>query len=136
MKRRMKIISVIHMLCAVTVLIAGCAGILVGAGVGAGAIAYIKGESIRTYDFPIREVALAAQKTFLALEISATGTSIGEIESTLEGAMKDESKVVIKMNAKTAKTTVVKVRVGVMGNEDISQRIHDEILKILKSGTI
>lgn len=136
MKCRIKVFNVLSMLCAMTVLITGCAGILVGAGVGAGAIAYIKGESIRTYDFPIKEVATAAQKTFATLEISATGTSIGEIESTLEGAMKDESKVIIKMTAKTAKTTVVKVRVGVMGNEDISQRIHDEILKILKSGTI
>ena len=128
MKRMFVVISIIT---GFVFLGAGCA-LIVGAGAGAGAIAYIKGESIRTYDAPMKDVTDAAQKAFSTLEIIATGTNIGEIESSLEGTMKDESKVNIKFISKTPKATEVRVRVGVLGSETSSQRIHEEILKNLK----
>jgi hypothetical protein len=126
-----RVFVVISLITGFALLSTGCV-LLVGAGAGAGAIAYIKGESIRTYDSPMKDVTLAAQKAFTSLTISATGTNIGEIESTLEGTMKDESKVTVKFISKTPKTTEVKIRVGVIENKNASERIHEEILKNLK----
>lgn len=131
MKRRARMFVVVSIITGFAVLGTGCA-LLVGAGAGAGAIAYIKGESIRTYDFPIKDVSAATQKAFSVLGITPSETNVGEIESTFEGTMKDESKVSIKLTSKAQKTTEARVRVGRIGNETASQRIHDEILKNLK----
>ena len=132
MKRKARMFVVISLITGFAVLGAGCAGLIIGAGAGAGAIAYIKGESIRTYDFPMKSVAAATQKAFSKLGITPSESNVGEIESTFEGTMKDESNVSIKLTSKAEKTTEAKIRVGKIGNETASQRIHDEILKNLK----
>ena len=131
----MKSRSRVTFLLAVTVMIAvagsGCIAILGGA-VGAGTIVYMKGESIRTYDYPMSEVAIAAQKTFVDLDISATETSITQLDSSLQGEMADGTKVSLKLISKAEKATEVRVRVGMIGDENSSQRIHEQILKNLK----
>ena len=132
MKNNRRILAPISIIIGFSFLVTGCAGILIGAGAGAGAIAYMKGETIRTYDAPMKEVIEATQKTFTQLGITATETNIGEIESIFEGTMKDDSNVIAKLSSKTAKPTEVRIRVDVLGKEAASQRIHEEILKNLK----
>jgi hypothetical protein len=132
MKGKIKLFVAISMLAAAGVVGTGCMSLMVGAGAGAGATAYIKGESIRTYNFPMREMAIAAQMTFSDLDISASETSITEIESNLIGSTSDGSKVAVKLISKGDDITEVRIRVGLIGNETASQRIHDRIFKNLK----
>ena len=132
MKSEVKSLAVIGMLVFLTIVGTGCMSLVVGAGAGAGATAYIKGESIRTYNFPMREMAIAAQRTFSDLDISASETSITQIESNLVGNTSDGSKVTVKLISKGDDITEARVRVGLIGNETASQRIHDKILMNLK----
>ncbi len=132
MKRKARLFAAIGTLLVMTLLGSGCVSLLVGAGAGAGAIAYIKGESIRTYNYSIRDMSTAAQRTFSDLEISATETTIGEIESRLIGTTSKNEKVDIKLISKGDEITDVHIRVGLMGNATASQRIHDKIFKNLQ----
>jgi len=132
MKRKERLFAAIGTLLVLTLIGSGCVPLVVGAGAGASAIAYIKGESIRTYNYSIRDVSTAAQMTFSDLEISATETTIGEIESRLIGTTSKDEKVDIQLISKGDEITEVLIRVGLIGNETASQRIHDKILKNLQ----
>ncbi len=131
MKYRAKLLAAMGGVLVLSVVMTGCI-LLIGAGAGAGAIAYIKGESIRTYNHPMMDVAAASQGAFSDLGVSASETSVTELESTFVGTMSDQAKVVIKLRSKGDKITEARVRVGRMGNETASQRIHDRILKNLE----
>ena len=132
MKAKVRIFTVIGISLIVAVIGTGCAGLVVGGAAGAGAIGYIKGDSLMTYSYPMRETAMAAQRTFADLDISATETTITEIESNLEGTMSDGSQVRIKLTSLSKDLTEVSVRIGLMGNEKGSQRVHEQILNNLQ----
>ena len=132
MKGEIRLFAAVGVLALISMVGTGCVSLVVGAGAGAGATAYIKGESIRTYNFPMREMAIAAQRTFSDLDISASETSITEIESNLVGNTSDGSKVAVKLVSKGDNITEARVRVGLIGNQTASQRIHDRILKNLQ----
>ena len=132
MKGKTKLFNAIGVSLLLCILGTGCVSLIVGAGAGAGTTAYIKGESIRTYNHPMREMAIAAQRTFSDLGISASETSITEIESNLVGNTSDGLKVAIKLISKGDEITEVHIRVGLIGNETASQRIQDKILKNLQ----
>lgn len=132
MKGEEKLFTAIGVLLVLIMLGTGCVSLIVGAGAGVGATAYIKGESIRTYNFSMREMAIAAQRTFSDLDISASETSITEIESNLIGNTSDGSRVVVKLISKGDDITEVRIRVGLIGNETASQRVQDRILKNLQ----
>ena len=115
-----------------SLLLGGCAGVIIGAGAGAGAILYTKGDSVRSYEYPMKKVAIAAQRTFSDLEISVTETSVTEIESYLAGTMANDVRVTIEMVSEHVGITEVSIRVGVLGDETASERIHEQLLSNLR----
>ena len=100
MERRTKSLAAVSILLALLLSTTGCFWLLVGAGAGAGTIAYIKGESIRTYNYPMQEMNSAVQTSLSDLSIGAVESSVGELESRFSGTMDDGTNVYVKLVSK------------------------------------
>lgn len=115
--------------------LSGC-GYLVAAGAGAavgvGTYTYIKGELKVEYPYPYERVW---EVTVLALEDS--GIAIGEkVRDAFGGQIKgrrangDQVRVIVKK--KGAKMTLVRIRVGIFGDEGVSLMIKEAIDRRLR----
>ena len=108
----------------------GCAAV-VGAGAGAGAVAYVEGEYQENYAASFSrtwEASLAALKD---LNIAIYNTEKDETGGTIEATKKDGTKVKINIKPTGSDTTLVKIRIGVFGDEDTSRMIGTQISKRL-----
>ncbi|MBI4825596.1 MAG: DUF3568 family protein [Nitrospirae bacterium] len=110
----------------------GCAAALlvVGAGVGVGAYKYIDGSLSRAYPVEYSKSWDQANTALENLHISITASLNEGTKGTIEGVKQDGQKVVIKLEDKGQKVTYISIRVGMFGNREEAERIHDEIAKI------
>lgn len=114
-------------------MLSGCAVMLLSAGAAAGIGAYKYVEGTMEKDYP-REM----QPTFQAC-MAAAGTMglrvaqqhYGQTESRLEAVQPPDTNVKIQLVARPNNITTVKVRFGLMGNEDQSAYFHRLVMKNL-----
>lgn len=112
----------------------GCAAAVVGTamvGTGAGTYLFVNGELKSDYYYGFDQVWSAAEKTVATMrgtEVApARGIGSGTIDTFING-----EKVHIKIVYKDKNITSVGVRIGVIGDEAASKRIHGQILDNLK----
>ena len=110
-------------------LLSGCTAALVGGaavGAGAGTFVYMKGELKTDYNQPFDSVWKACEKTVADMRgldvIPAREIGKGKITALIDG-----EKVDISLTYKAKNLTAVSVRVGLIGNRQSSQLIHDKI---------
>ncbi len=117
----------------VLVLLTGCAVALVGAGAGGGVgtYAYIKGELQREYDAPLDLTWAATTRALKALEIRVVDTKKDQLGGTIDARRADDTTVKVALEPEKGNRTLVKIRVGVFGDRDASERIGNEIQKRL-----
>ncbi len=114
--------------------LAGCAAIIVGAGVGAGTFTYVKGELIRSYEAKFDETLQACIGILNDLDQAVISkTSDGE-KTTIRSKRKDGTDQTIIVSIVSADWTQVSVRTGVVGywKKEISQQFHEFIAERLK----
>jgi hypothetical protein len=106
----------------------GCAAALLGAAAGAGTYAYMQGEASQTYPGGFDQVwnaSLNAMRDMNFEVVDTTRDSLGGEIKARRPVNNDE--VTLKVEPVGSDSTRVKVRVGVMGDEDESKRIQQRI---------
>jgi hypothetical protein len=113
--------------------LAGCAAVVAGGAAvtaGTGTYLYVNGEMRTDYPNGFDEVWKACEKMVASMRgvdvVPAKEISEGTIEATIDG-----ERVRILVKYKAMKATTVAIRVGLIGNEQSSQFLHDRILEFL-----
>jgi hypothetical protein len=115
----------------------GC-GLFIAAGAGAaagvGASEYIGGEMKQAYAAPMEKAWNAALAAADELKMKTTEKSIDNLDKNrvMKGRTYEGKDFEISLEALGKDVTMVKVRIGVFGDEKGSQSIHNTIAKNLK----
>jgi hypothetical protein len=115
----------------------GCALFVVagaGAAVGIGASEYIGGEMKQAYAAPMEKTWNAVLEAGDELKMKTTEKSIDNLDKNrvVKGRTYEGKDFEISLEALGKDVTMVKVRIGVFGDEKSSKTIHDTIAKNLK----
>ncbi|MBI4844070.1 MAG: DUF3568 family protein [Nitrospirae bacterium] len=110
----------------------GCVGIglIVGAGIGAGAYKYIEGSLGRDYPVEYSKSWDAVNTALQNLHISVADSVNEGVKGTIYGVRQDGKSVVVTLKDKGQKVTYISVRVGTFGSREDAERIHNEIASI------
>ena len=123
-----KILTVLTILVG-AITLSGCALLVGGAAVGAGAAGsyvYANGEMTTDYPVPLNDAWNAVEKTVADMR----GTDIERVREIAKGSIKaflNQDKVTINVLYKGPNATTVGIRVGVLGDKLASQMLHDKI---------
>ena len=104
----------------------GCA-LLVGAGAGVGTYAYIEGKLKRTYESPLSKVWEASLAAVKDLKLTTKSKQRDALDGVIKGEMADGKSFEITLKKISEKSTEVGIRIGVFGNRQKSEVIHEQI---------
>ncbi len=108
-------------------ILTGCVAVAAGAAAGAGAVAYVEGELQVTLPETYDRVVGATRSALKELEF----TKISESKDALTGIFiyrtAADKKVTVTLNKIGDKSTKVGIRVGLIGDQDLSHIILDKI---------
>lgn len=100
----------------------GCV-VVAAAGAGAGAVAYVRGELNATLDSDYNRVVQATRQAIQELEFAKVSDNKDALQAILIARTAADKKIEIKIANPGNKLTTVKIRVGVFGDEALSQAI-------------
>lgn len=115
------------MFCAVSLLLTGCAALLVGAAAGAGGVAYVQGELKVTESVSLAVAQRAAEKALTDLKLGIQKRQADGLSGVLEARTAGDQKVTVKTKRIADKSTEIGIRVGVLGDEAKSRQILNRI---------
>jgi hypothetical protein len=104
----------------------GCFWLLAGAAAGAGTVAYVNGELVKTYGEPYGRVWAAVEGTVKGLGLKVESNQHDGMVGHIKAKRADGDSVQIDAEMKGQKLTEVRVRTGLVSKAD-SQLIMDEI---------
>ena len=107
----------------------GCALFLVagGAAAGAGTVAYIKGELKTTEEVSLERAWNATQKAVEDMEFYITGREKDAVSAKLIARGAGDKKITVNLTNVTASLTEIRIRVGMFGDEPLSNLILEKI---------
>ncbi len=108
----------------------GCVAII-GAGAGAGTVAYVRGELQTAYAASFNRTWDATIAALNDLGITIYNTKRDATEGDIEATKTDGTKVKINLKPKGQGVTSVRIRVGIFGDEEVSRTISDQISRRL-----
>lgn len=109
----------------------GCAVLLLGGAAAGGTYVYLDGWSKQTYKVGLDQAYNATLDALQELKMPVEKRSKGGIDASVTA--KDLNRDVwIKMEMSTERTTVISIRVGLLGDEVASKRIHTAIGKAMR----
>jgi hypothetical protein len=115
---------------------AGCALFVVGAGVtaGVGGAEYVQGELKHAYPTPMEKAWNASLASVDELKMKATEKWTDNMDQNrvIKGKTAEGKYFQIALEALSKDVTMVKVRIGVFGDEVYSKRVQEVIAKNLK----
>jgi hypothetical protein len=113
-----------------------CIAVGAGAAVGVGASEYIGGELKQAYAVPMERTWNAVLETADELKMKTTEKSIDNLDKNrvVKGRTYEGTDFELSLEALGKDVTMVKVRIGVFGDEKASKTIHEAIAKNLKKG--
>jgi outer membrane protein OmpA-like peptidoglycan-associated protein len=125
MPSRIRPILPILCLLAGCLLLTGCAAVLVGAGAGAGAIAYVQGKAVQTFESDYNRTVLAVADTLEDLKIPVEEKLSDALKTTIKAKRPDETPVTVDVVRLEPGKTEVGVRTGDVGvmNRKVSHQI-------------
>jgi hypothetical protein len=119
-----------HLLLAVfsALALAGSTGcIMVAAGAGAGAVAYVRGDLETVVSADYEKVVAAAREAVEQLEFNKVSDNKDALKAVLVARTALDKKVEITLQSGGKKITNVKIRVGLIGDQQLSIAILDKI---------
>ena len=132
LKKRLEIIG---LLCCLLIALNACSRWVVAgataAAVGVGTYVYIKGELKRNYDAPVDKVWEATLLALDELKLTAESKRHDAFGGVIKGKMADGKSFEIQLARLGEESTEVGVRIGVFGDRNKSEAIHDKILSQL-----
>ena len=113
---------------------AGCAAVIVGAGVGAGTYTYIKGELNRSYQVKFAEALNVCISILNDLNQPIIEKTTDGEKTTIKTQKKDGTPQTINIAIESIEWTQVSVRTGVFGywKRGVSEQFHEFIAERLK----
>lgn len=115
---------------AASLLASGCAALVLGGAVAAGTYVYVDGWSTQSYNASLDRSYNAALKACQNLKMTVEKKEKNISEAKIK-AKDGDREVWIDLDSASEKVTKIKVRVGLMGDEVASKKIHDAIAKQL-----
>lgn len=108
---------------------AGCAAALIGGGValGAGAVAYVKGDLNTVEEVGMDQLWLACQSAVAEMGYSIVSRKKSGLRASLRAKASDDKDITIKLKERTPNVTEMSIRVGILGDEAQSRLILKRI---------
>jgi hypothetical protein len=103
----------------------------VGGAAGVGTYKWVEGTMEKDYPRPMQETYNAALEAAKRLNLKVTSTNYSPSQSKIEAMTQDGTKVNVDLIARPNEITTVKIRFGLMGNQEWSAYYHRQIMKIL-----
>jgi hypothetical protein len=100
----------------------------VGATSAIGAYKWMEGTMEKDYPRPMQQVFNAALGACKDLNLKVASQQYAAMDSRIEAVMPPDTTVKIQLLARPNQITTVKVRVGLMGNQDVSAYFHRRIM--------
>ena len=100
-------------------------------GVGGGAYVWHKGWVNQTVEAPIDRVFRAAAAALRDADVLLDQETFAPDDAVLDGYDKDSTRVMIKLTPVDGKSTRIRVRIGLMGDQERSIQILDQLKKHL-----
>ena len=109
-----------------SLLAAGCAAVVVGAGAGASAYTYVNGELARTYPAPYARTMDVCTQLLKDLSMPIKAQTSDGVQTTIESERRDGTPTTLKVKIIGLDLTEVSVRTGVVGywNRDLSMQLQ------------
>ncbi len=104
----------------------GCVVVAAGA-VGAGAVAYVRGELESSVEADLETTYAAAQRALNKLEFARIDQRKSGIDAQLIHRTALDKRVEIKLKKITDRLTKIEIRVGVVGDQELSLTLLDKI---------
>lgn len=125
--------GVIGCLCAGV--LSGCVPVLVGGAAGYN-VAYVAGELQATEDMPIQETFQATQDAVQDLGLVITDRDKDELSAVVIARGAEDKKVKVQLERVTDNSTMLKIRVGIIGDQNFSNAVLDRIESRLGTGVV
>ena len=109
----------------------GCVPLLIGATVGAGGVAYVKGALVHNIDEPVEDIHKASLAAFKGLNLFVASDELNRHSAVIKAEYEDGKKIDIKIDAITEFVSKVTIRIGVIGDQEDSRLILNAIEKKL-----
>jgi len=115
-------------------LLAGCAAVIVGAGVGAGTYTYIKGDLKRSYPVKFDKALNVCTSILEDLDQPIVEKTTDGEKTTIKTKKKDGTPQTINIAIESVERTQISVRTGVLGywKRKVSQQFHEFIAERLQ----
>jgi Protein of unknown function (DUF3568) len=114
------------MLAAALALHSGCLAVAAGAA-GAGTVAFVRGELAATLDQNFDRTEHATNRAIQDLKFAKISEKQDALVAVIVARTAEDKKIEIKVSSMSAAQTRVQIRVGVFGDEALSQRILEKI---------
>jgi len=105
----------------------GCVLAVAGAAAGAGAVAYVRGELEASLEHNYAKVVDATRMALRDLEYAKISEKKDAIDAEFVYRTALDKKITVKLNRLTEKTTKVKIRVDLLGDEALSTSVLEKI---------
>lgn len=107
--------------------LSGCAAALIGAGAGAGTVAYIQGEHSQIHKGAYEKAWSATLTALKQMDIRVVKTEKDALGGTITARRADDTSVSIKEEPVGTDSTRVKIRIGMFGDQAASESIQARI---------
>jgi hypothetical protein len=105
-----------------------------GAAGAIGSYKWMEGTMEKDYPRPMQEVYNAALKACSDMKLKISGQQYGPMESKIEAVQPPDTTVKIQLVGRPNQITTLKVRFGLMGNQDASAYFHRRVMLHLGMG--
>lgn len=111
----------------------GCPAVLLlgGAGVGAATVAYVQGELVATEKASLDQVYRASKQGLNELELQITTDEKDALNAKIIATGVSNKKYTVLIKRENEREATLKIRVGVLGNEDDAYIVLEKIEKYL-----
>lgn len=103
----------------------GCVVVAVGA--GAGAVAYIRGELAGQVDADVGDTLRAVNRALDSFKFAKVSEKSDALVAIVVARTAEDKKIEVKVERLTDKTTKVRIRVGLLGDEALSMQLWERI---------
>ncbi len=130
MKRSLRPLALSLVLAATSLFAAGCVAV-VAAGAAGGTVAYVRGALKATLDQPIERVGAAADGAVRDLKFAPISSKVDAVSGDIIARTARDVKIEIQLKKVSDNSTAVDIRVGVFGDQAVSQQILEQIKRNL-----
>lgn len=114
-----------------THLFSSCAALVVGGAAGAGSFAYFQGGLESQENTSLEKGYQATLKAMKALKYTVTESSHDALKGHVVARDSEDTKIVVKLQKKSEKVTEFRIRVGMFGDEALSQQILTKLKRYI-----